>query len=134
VLGFLLLGIGFRLPQTFKISLDLLGSGASGLALFAMGLFLARTPLRGFKVKPAIISTMLKLVVAPFIALLLGRLFGLEGIALAVTVIMAALPSAIFCMVVATEYDFDERATADTILLSSVMFIFTSSIWVSLVY
>jgi predicted permease len=99
-----------------------------------MGLFLARTPLRGFKVKPAIISTMLKLVVAPFIALLLGRLFGLEGIALAVTVIMAALPSAIFCMVVATEYDFDERATADTILLSSVMFIFTSSIWVSLVY
>lgn len=133
LVGFLLLIIGISLPETLRSSLRLLGSGATGLALFAMGLFLSESSWKNFSIKLPLVTTIIKLLVVPFISYIIGYLCGLSGLALSVTVIMAALPSAIFCMVVATEYEFDERGTADTILVSSLFFLLTSGLWVSLV-
>jgi len=132
-IGAVLLLSGINLPASLDEGLDFLGRSATGLALFAMGLFLSLSSWAHFRIKMATLITVLKLVVVPFAAYVICKyLFGLSDIALFVSVIMLAMPSAIFCMVVATEYDFDERTTADAIILSSVVFLATSVLWVHL--
>ncbi len=130
IVGFALLAIGINLPAPIVSSLDFLGAGATGIALFAMGLFLSESSLKGIRIKPTLVTSFIKLSVAPGIAYGVGTLLGLEGVALSATVILASMPSAIFCMVVATEYELDERVTADTILLSSILFLVTLSAWI----
>lgn len=130
-IGLLLLGTGLWAP--LDNAFRLLGSGATGVALFSIGLFLSSVSWRHFKVGPAVAISFIKLLVVPAAAWLVGMFFGLTDVALAVTVLMAAMPSAIFCMVVATEYDLDERATADGIILSSLLFLGTSLFWVHLI-
>jgi len=129
-IGIILLALRAQLPDYISSSLNLLGNSATGVALFAMGLFLSTTSWKNFKIGQASVATAIKLILMPTLALLTGRLFGLHGTALSVMVLMAAMPSAIFCMIVATEYGFDEHVTADTILLSSVLFVLSSLFWI----
>lgn len=132
VIGVILLLLGIHLWAPLDKALDLLGSGATGLALFSIGLFLSTISWRHFRAGPAVAISVIKLLVAPLLAWLIGLALGLTDVALAVTVLMAAMPSAIFCMVVATEYDLDERVTADGILLSSILFLGTSLVWIQI--
>lgn len=125
---FLLLGIHLWAP--LDKAFNLLGSGATGVALFSIGLFLSTISWRHFRIGAAVLVSVIKLVIVPLLAWLIGMAFGLTDVALAVTVLMAAMPSAIFCMVVASEYHLDERVTADGILLSSILFLATSLVWV----
>jgi malonate transporter len=131
--GVLLLIVGLHFPNAVDNGLTILGDTTSGVALFAMGLFLSTSSWQHFKLKSAIVASALKLLIVPALAYWLATIGGLTGAALAVTVLLASMPSAVFCIVVATEYEFDERATADTILLSSVLFLATSAIWIRLV-
>jgi predicted permease len=131
VIGAIIVLLGIKLPSPIGEGIDFLGRSATGLAIFAMGLFLSLSSWKHFHVKLALLTTVLKLFVVPFAALLICKYaFHLSHVALAASVIMLAMPSAIFCMVVATEYDFDEHATADAIILSSVAFLATSLLWV----
>ena len=128
--GVVLLLLNIKLPYFVGAGLDHLGVTATGLALFATGLFLAVFVTRRFNLGSALITSAVKLVLMPAIALVIGKyLFGLSGIPLFVTVMIAAMPSAIFSLIVATECKFDERKTADAILLSSVLFLVTSLVW-----
>ncbi len=132
LVGIVLLLSRATLPNEVKDGLDYLGVSATGIALFAMGVFLSLSSWKRFNVRASVATTVAKLVAAPAIAYFLARfLFNLQGTPLFISVIMASLPSAIFCMVVASEYDFDERNTADSILLSTVLFLFTSIFWVA---
>lgn len=131
--GLCLLPIVDYVPEPLLDGLGLIGDATTGCALFAMGVYLAGSSFRHFKAGTAAAATAVKLLIMPAATYGLARyVFGLQDVALAVTVLMAAFPSAIFCMIVATEYDFDERATADSILLSSVLFIPASIVIVSL--
>jgi len=131
--GAALLFSGLGLWYPLQRSLDLTGSGATGLALFSVGLFLASSSWRRFQLRTALIISVIKLLLLPLAALAIGKLFGLGQTALAVTVLLAAMPSAVFCTVVATEYKFDEQATVDAVLLSSLLFLLTSLFWVYIV-
>jgi len=130
LVGVIFLAFGIHLWAPVDKALNLLGSGATGVALFSIGLFLSAISWQHFRVGPAVVISVIKLIIVPLLAWVVGMAFGLTDIALAITVLMAAMPSAIFCMVVATEYDLDERVTADGILLSSILFLATSLIWV----
>jgi malonate transporter and related proteins len=130
LVGGVLLLLGIRLPAALAEGLDFLGKSAAGLALFAIGLFLSLSSWKDFQFKRSIIATVIKLGIIPFITLLLCKyVFTLTGTPLQVSVMMSAMPSAIFCMVVANQYKFDEQATADAILLSSIAFLGTSLLW-----
>lgn len=128
--GLALLLLGIKLPFFITAGLDHLGVTATGVALFATGLFLSVFVTKRFSLGTALTTSAVKLLLMPAIALLIGKyLFGLSGVPLFVTVMIAAMPSAIFSLIVATECKFDERKTADAILLSSVLFLLTSLVW-----
>jgi len=133
IIGIVLLLLRVNLPAEIKDSLNYLGVSATGLALFAMGVFLSLSSWKHFNLKISLATTAIKLAVAPAVSYVLARfLFNLQGVPLFVSVMMAALPSAIFCMIVASEYDFDERNTADAIMLSTILFLITSIFWAAL--
>jgi predicted permease len=128
--GLVLLLLNIQLPYFISAGLDHLGVTATGLALFATGLFLSVFITKRFSLGSALVTSAVKLVLMPLIAFIIGKfLFGLSGTPLFVTVMVAAMPSAIFSLIVATECKFDERKTADAILLSSVLFLVTSWVW-----
>lgn len=129
-IGLLLLLLKIPLPLFIRSSLDNLGVTATGLALFATGLYLSIFVSKRFSFKSALVTSFTKLIFLPALAYILGKLvFGLSGTPLSVTVMMAAMPSAIFCLIVASQYGFEERKTADAILLSSLLFLGTSVFW-----
>ncbi|HUP26351.1 MAG TPA: AEC family transporter [Candidatus Limnocylindrales bacterium] len=131
--GLLLLMLKVHLPAFIITSLDLLGVTATGLALFATGLFLSIFITKRFNLRSAVMTSFVKLIFIPAVALVIGKyIFALSGTPLFVTVMLAAMPSAIFSLIVATEYNFDERKTADAILLSSVLFLITSTGWTAI--
>lgn len=100
--------------------LDLLGAAAVPTALFALGASLAGYPLTG-DVPPALVLVGLKLVAHPLLVWLIAvPLLGLEGIAVSVAVLMAAMPSAVNVYLFGATYDAAPGVAARTVLLTTV--------------
>jgi predicted permease len=111
-------GVGFWPPVASL--LDLLGNAAIPCALFALGGSLHGYPIGG-EAAPAIVLAGLKLVVHPLLVWLIAvPVMGLEGLPVAVAVLMAAMPSAVFVYLFGARYQAAPTVAARTVLLTSV--------------
>jgi len=122
-LGWNLTGLG--LPKPVSNFGDLLGASAGPAALFAIGLFLSTrslgTLVGGKKLAEVGWLVYVKLVVQPLATWWLAGIFELDAYWRGAAVILAALPSAALCFVLAQQYkQFVERASA-TILVSTLL-------------
>ncbi len=132
ILG-LLLGIaanlsGLPIPEPIARMAEMLGGTAVPTALFALGASLAAYPLVG-NVPPALLLSVLKLVVHPLIVWLLAvPVLGLHGIWVPVAVTMAAMPSGINVYLFGARYDAAAGVAARTVLLSTVGSLLTISV------
>lgn len=108
--------------------LDFLGAAAVPCALFAMGASLANYPLAG-DVPQALALTGLKLVVHPFLVWVVAvPVLGLEGLAVTVAILMAAMPSAVNVYLFGARYSAAPRVAARTVLLTTVASMVTISV------
>jgi predicted permease len=126
-LGLLVSGLELGVPAPIARFLDLLGSAAGPCALFAIGHFLSDQgmPKRWGEVG---LATFGKVLVQPLIAWALlpffldaGSMWGKSA------VLLAALPSAANCFVLAKEYETFVEGASATILLSTVASVLTVS-------
>lgn len=137
ILG-ILVGLGVNLSGvTIWIGadriLDFLGTAAVPCALFAMGASLACYPLGG-DVAPAVVLSALKLLVHPFLVWLVAvPILRLEGLWVAVAVVMASMPSAVNVYLFGARYDAAPGVAARTVLLSSVCSVVTIAVVLTLV-
>jgi predicted permease len=116
---------GIKLPRPVTNFGDLLGASSGPAALFAIGLFLSTRSLRtlvgGKKMAEVGWLVYVKLVVQPLATWWLAGVFGLDSFWRGAAVILASLPTAALCFVLAQQYrQFVERASA-TILVSTVI-------------
>jgi len=116
---------GLTLPKPIVNFGELLGAAAGPAALFAIGLFLAprslKTLVGGRKAAEVGWLVYVKLVIQPLATWWLAGVFGLDAFWRGAAVILAALPTAALCFVLAQQYkQFVERASA-TILISTVI-------------
>ena len=91
-------------PLAAGRAIGLLADALIPVMLFTLGLQLARSGLR----RPTAdvgVSAVAKLVVAPVAATAVGAALGLTGAVLGAVTIQSAMPPAVFCMLVALEYD-----------------------------
>lgn len=104
--GLLLAGLPWKLPAVTFGPFALIGAAAAPLALLTFGMSIAVPRAAGQTTRPRelVMVTMLRSVVSPLLALLLGRALGLEHAALLAVVAMAALPTAQNVLVYATQY------------------------------
>ncbi len=116
---------GLPMPKPLSNFGELLGAAAGPAALFAIGLFLSTrslgTLVGGRKLVEVGWLVWVKLIVQPLATWWLAGFFGLDAFWTGSAVILASLPTAALCFVLAQQYrQFVERASA-TILISTVL-------------
>ena len=103
-----------------------------------MSLGIALTKLRVFSLKNAIISTFVRLILGPLIALVLIHLFNLKGVPAGVLLIQCSMPSAILTYLVGSMHSSKKvvNSIASTIVVSTVVSFLTIPIivFISLKY
>jgi malonate transporter len=117
--------LGLPMPKPLSNFGELLGAAAGPAALFAIGLFLSTrslgTLVGGKKLVEVGWLVWVKLIVHPLATWWLAGIFGLDAFWTGSAVILASLPTAALCFVLAQQYrQFVERASA-TILISTVL-------------
>jgi predicted permease len=119
---------GLALPGPLDRFAELLGGAAVPCALFAMGGSLAAYPMMG-DLSPAVVLTSLKLLVHPLVAWLVAvPLLGLEGLWVAVAVVMAGMPSGVNVYLFGARYEAAPGVAARTVFLTSLFSIATLSL------
>jgi len=123
---------GLGLHPVADTLLSTLAAAVVPLCLFLIGTNLAQHGLRG-RVRGALGLSVLKLLVLPAVVLLAGHfVFGVGGVPLAVLVMMAAAPVGSNALIFAQRYRTQEAEATAAIVLSTVAFVLTSSLWVAL--
>jgi predicted permease len=111
------------------VTLDKLGSTASVVALFSLGVFLASN----FKINSyrlSLLASLVKLLVIPaIIYIVVFYIFKLDRVAAETSVIMMTMPSAVFTIIASDVYGYDKTQTANTVMLSSLLFVVTLPFW-----
>ena len=145
LLGALVSVLGLDLPKPVTQTVGLLADAASPVALFTIGAVLARSQIlarAGHAATPSLGDyfpvALLKLFLHPLLVLLVGAAaihmgFSLNGFALTVLVLTAALPSASNVSLLAERFGADNGRIARIILVSTAAAFVTFSLAVSLV-
>jgi predicted permease len=112
--------------------LAMLGSAVVPLCLVLIGISLAYYGVAG-RWRAAFAFSLAKLVVLPALVLLVAKAgFGISGLPLAVIVVMAALPVGSNPLIFAQRYRVLEGEVTATIVVSTVSFVATLALWLSL--
>ena len=116
--------LGLPLPEVVDKPLQLLGQALGPLALILVGVTLAYSVV-GDHVKVASVMAVVKNMVFPALMLGLGWLFGLSGIALAVMVCAAALPTGANVFMFAQRYNTSPEEITAEVTISTVLGLLT---------
>jgi predicted permease len=122
-LALIVRGLGIELPPALAIPISRLDNAYVALSLLTLGVQLSRSAVnRGMGVVALV--ALMRQIVSPLVALGLVWLFGFEGVAAQVLIVMGGLPTAINTFVLASEFDQDadlaSRMVFWTTLLSAV--------------
>lgn len=122
---------GWSLPGPVAKASQLLAGGAVALMLLLVGLQLARFTVRA-EAPGAALATAIRLLAVPPIAWAVGRLVGLEGMALAVAVLQASTPTAVTSALWALEFDARPALVSAAVVLSTVVSVVTLTVLLAL--
>ena len=97
----------------------ILAEGLIPIMLLTLGLQLAATTQLRLDAD-VVAATGLRLIAAPVIAAVAAALAGLNGDAAGVTIVMSAMPAAVFAGIVAIEHDLEPEMVTTTVLVSTI--------------
>ena len=130
--GLLWNALGWPLPTVADELLLTLGQAVVPLCLVLIGMSLAYYGTTG-AVKGALALSVLKLLVLPAVVLLIGHWgMGLNGLALSVAVMMAALPVGSNALIFSQRYETLESEATAAIVFSTLGFLLTAPLWLML--
>jgi predicted permease len=115
----------WTLPLALERSVELLGRAAVPTMLVVLGLQLAALPMDRKDWKLVSLSSGMRLLLAPLLALGLTIPLGLSGLARQVGVLQAAVPTAVTASVIASRYDAEPNQVAGTVLVTSIASLIT---------
>jgi predicted permease len=122
-IGFLVKLIGLTIPLSLMKALGMLGDMVVPLMLFSVGLALSFPKVKHvFAAAPAII---MKLMIAPLLAFLVGRFLGLRGEPLAACVVEGAMPTMVISLLFAARFRLDASLAAFLIVATTTLFLLT---------
>lgn len=123
----------FNVPIGFVVSdvLTFLSGAAIPLIMISLGLSLELKGIKEYLSDAAFVS-IVRLIISPALAVLIVALFGLSGLERTVTIIEAAMPSAMLSVVLAITYDLDIKLTAACVFFSTILSLITLPLVLSL--
>ena len=111
-------------PTAIDRSIEISGAALIPVMLVTLGIQMAGDVTPKLEIDLGIVVAT-KLVAVPLIAALVGTILGLEGDAFGVLVIQSAMPPAVFCAVVALEFDMEPERTTRTVLGTTLVALLT---------
>ncbi|MFN8911372.1 MAG: AEC family transporter, partial [Alphaproteobacteria bacterium] len=122
IIGILLNYLKVALPIPIVDAISQIGSGASGLALFAFGLTLGATKITAQCLKFDLLSILfIKNLVHPLVAIFIAYLMKLESYWFNSLIIAASAPTAFVVYMISKEFSTEEELVKKVIALSSVV-------------
>ena len=112
--------IGLRIPTPLYRPLDALGDAALPLILLSIGSSLTIEPLRG-AASPSLISSVIKLAIAPLLGFLLSGLLGLDATERMIAIFYLACPAAGMSYVMAEVMGNDATLAGRIVALSTLL-------------
>ncbi len=126
--GFVLNMLGFVPPAPVQTFLGRLADAAIALGLIAVGAALRLDGFHGVR-RLAVWLVVVKLLLLPLMALALARQFGVDGLALQVVVLFAAMPTASSAYILAMRMGGDGRSVAWLISATTLVSMLTLPLW-----
>lgn len=132
----ILLGVPFSLfhisiPEIPAKTIQYIAQTATPVALIAIGAgFNMKAALE--KMRPAIVASVMKLIIFPCIYIPVAIKMGFAPSELAAILIMTGSPSTVTCYIMAKNMDNDEVLTSNTIVLTTLLSSITITVWVYL--
>jgi predicted permease len=123
--GFSLLG--FKIPAPVSSGLHMIGGSVAPIAIFMLGVSIYGKEYSGL-VEAGLISS-IRLLVLPFVALLVSRWFGLSLLQTSIVVVMYGTPLALSMVILSERYGFMEKQVSSIIMVSSLLSGLTMNIW-----
>ncbi len=120
VLAIVIIALEIQIPGPVDRAIELAANGTIPLMLILLGVELTRVEFSG-SLRAMQLSVGLRLLVAPFVALLLTGVFDIQGFARQASVTEAAMPSMVSSTVLATEYNLDARLVTAIIFISTIL-------------
>lgn len=120
------------LPLALDRSVSLLSAAAIPSMLVILGVQLSRASIRG-QIRVVLMASGMRLVVAPLIGFGLAVLIGAGGLTRQVAIVQMGMPTAVISGVLATEFGADSEVVTATILVDTLLSMFTLSVVLSLV-
>jgi predicted permease len=124
LLAFIFLRLGWQLPAPLNRAVTLLGNATIPTMLLLLGMQFQRISWQGKRVALAVTSVM-RLLVAPALAVGLNAVFHLEGSAWQAGVLESAMPSAVITTVLATEYDLEPAFISTAVFVTTLLSVLT---------
>ncbi len=119
-LGILFLQFGWKLPTGLDRTVTLLSNAAIPCMLVLLGMQLVNIRLDGH-IKPLILTSSMRLLIAPAVAFGLTRLFGMTGPAQQAVVLEAGMPVAVLTTILATEFDAEPTFVTTAVLVTTLL-------------
>jgi malonate transporter and related proteins len=123
---------GLTLPRPVASFLTILGEALTPCALFAIGLDLSLSELRGRVVLYALL-TFLKLAIVPLVVYALCLAMALDRTATIAAVVCAAVPTAKSAYVLAVQYDIEKSVVGAVISMTTLLSIVSLLAWLYIV-
>lgn len=123
-LALLLRATGTELPSFLGESVHMLGQASIPVMLLILGFQLER----GVALDrwPSLLAALVvRLIASALVAYLVGGWLGLEGITQQVFVVMAAMPTAVFTIILATEFQAEPRFVSSMVIASTLISLLT---------
>jgi predicted permease len=109
-----------ELPLALNRAVELAASGTIPAMLVLLGLQMTQVEFSK-NVRAMQLSVVMRLLVAPVLALLITALFGIQGAARQGTVTQASMPSMVSSTVLASEYHLDSKLVAAVVFVSTLL-------------
>lgn len=119
-LGILFLQFGWKLPSGLDRTVTLLSNAAIPCMLVLLGMQLVNIRLDGH-VRPLILASSMRLLVAPALAYGLTRLFGITGPAQQAVVLEAGMPVAVLTTILAIEFNVEPTFVTTAVLVTTLL-------------
>jgi predicted permease len=120
LLAIIINAVQISIPAPVGRAIELAAGGTIPLMLILLGVELTRVQLSG-NLRAMQLSVVLRLLVAPILALALTGLFSIQGFARQGSVTEASMPSMVSATVLATEYQLDSKLVTAVIFISTLL-------------
>lgn len=117
----------WSLPGPVAKASQLMAGGSVAMMLLLVGLQLARLKVRE-EVSGAALATAIRLLAAPPIAWAAGKLVGLDGMVLAVAVLLASTPTSVTSALWALEFNARPALVSAAVVLSTIISVITLTV------